>query len=548
MVIHLLRIAVAFASALLLASCGDSSGDDTPRPLPESISAIMAKPRYAGAGSKWSLVVLDAKTGETVYALDADRLSFTGSVRKLYSVGMALNTIGKDHRFTTSVHRTGTVTPQGVLSGDLVLVAAGDLTFGGRVKPDGTLDYTDFDHNEAPAFGGSGLTPQDPFAALNDLASQVRASGIQSVTGDVLIDDRLFDTFRVPNGNVLISPILVNENLVDVTVAPGAAAGAAAVVDWRPKVSGFAVTGSPVTIDAGPEADLAVSGDSFDSISLTCFGTPGCAGSVSSETSLAAGAIPLGYTAPLIGTSQFVGVLRVEEPATLARIAFIDALARAGVAVNAPTVAKNDAARLPSRASLDASTQVATFVSPPYSEYAKLVLKVSLNTGANLSLMHVGLSQGQRTRETALAAERKLLIDDMGLDPAGFDFPTNGSGSPDSRASARTTARLAAEMNRRPGYAAYRQGLPLLGVDGSLAAVGKTVVGREHIAAKSGATVDANDNMVAITMAGYIDAKSGRALTFALFVNDAGPLTGIADTLQVFEDEAQIAGIIYDLN
>ena len=102
-------------------------------------------------------------------------------------------------------------------------------------------------------------------------------------------------------------------------------------------------------------------------------------------------------------------------------------------------------------------------------------------------------------------------------------------------------------MDRR-GYAAYRNGLPRLGEDGSLAAIGKDVVGREHIAAKSGATVDSNGNMVALTLAGYIDAKSGRPLTFALFVNNAGPLTSLEDTLQVFEDEARIAGIIYELN
>ena len=544
--LHRFRIAVACFGAVLLSSCGGSSGDSA-QPLPASIAAIMAKPRYASAASKWSLVVLDAKTGETVYALDPDRLSFTGSVRKLYSVGMALNTIGPDHRFTTSVHRTGTVSPQGALSGDLVLVAAGDLTFGGRLKADGTLDYTDFDHNEAPAFGGSGLTPQDPLTALNELARQVRASGVQSVSGDVLVDARLFEAFRVPNGNVLISPMVVNENLIDVTVAPGASVGAPAQVDWRPKFSGFTVNGTPTTVAAGSAADLAVSGDSFDSIALTCFGTPSCAGRVSSEASLAPGAIPLGYVAPLIGTSPFVGVLRVEDPPTLARIAFIDALARAGVTVTAPAVAKNDATRLPPRESLVAATQVAAFVSPPYSEYAKLVLKVSLNTGANLSLMHVGLSQGQRTLETALAAERKLLVEDIGLDANGFAFPTNGSGSPDSRATARTTAQLAAAMSKRPGYATYRAGLPLLGVDGSLAAVGKNVVGKEHIAGKSGATV-IEGNMVAITMAGYIDAKSGRALTFALFVNDAGPASGIGDTLEVFDDEAQIAGIIYDLN
>jgi hypothetical protein len=49
------------------------------------------------------------------------------------------------------------------------------------------------------------------------------------------------------------------------------------------------------------------------------------------------------------------------------------------------------------------------------------------------------------------------------------------------------------------------------------------------------ATVDAAGNIAAISMAGHIDAKSGRPLSLALFVNDAGPLTDIGDTLLVFE-------------
>jgi D-alanyl-D-alanine carboxypeptidase len=544
---HSYRIAAAAACAFLLASCGGSPGNGESG-LPASIAAVMAKQRYIEAASKWSLVVMDAKTGEVVYALDPDRLSFTGSVRKLFSVGTALNTIGPDHCFTTGVHRTGALAGQGVLAGDLVLVAAGDLTFGGRARPDGRLSYTDFDHNEAPAFGGAGLTPEDPLAALNELARQVRAAGIRSVNGDVLVDDRLFDSFRVPNGNVLISPINLNENLIDVTVTPGARASEPASIDWRPKISGFAVTGSADTASAGSDADAAVSGDAFGSVSLSCLGSPDCTGTISSASSLAPALVPVGYEAPVIGNSQFVGVLRAEDPATFARIAFIDALQRAGVTVSAPTVAKNARDRLPESASLVESTRVATFVSPPYSEYARLILKVSLNTGANLSLMHVGLSQGQRTRETALAAERRLLIEDMGLDPASFDFPTNGSGSPDSRASARTTAKLIAAMSTRPSHEAFRQGLPLLGVDGSLASVGRNVVGKEHIAAKSGPTVDENGRMVAMSMAGTIEAKSGRPLTFALFVNDAGPANQLADTLEVFEDEARIAGLIYEMN
>lgn len=537
--------------ALLLSSCGGgdsvASTASAVQALPKDITALMTKPRYTNANSKWSLVVMDAKTGELVYAVEPDRLSLTGSVRKLFSVGTALDTLGPDHRFTTAVYRNGPATAGGVLAGDLVLVASGDLTFGGRAKSDGTLDFTDFDHNEAPSFGGSGLTPEDPLAALDDLARQVRASGIRSVSGDVVIDDRLFVGFRVLNGNTLISPININENLIDVTVTPGASIGDMARLDWRPKVSGFSVLGSPSTVAPAAQADLAAYGDNFGSISLNCLGLANCAGTLSSSASLAPGTIPVGYVAPLIGTKQYVGVLKAEDPATFARIAFIDALVRAGVTVTATTIARNATDRLPAPESLVDASRVAQFVSPPYSEYARLILKVSLNTGANLSLMHVGLSQQQRTREGALAAERSLLANNMGLDPAGFKFPTNGSGSPDSLASARMTAKLLASMSTRPSYAFYRKALPLLGVDGSLASVGKNVVGKEHMSMKSGATVD-KGQLIAISLAGYIEAKSGRALTFALFVNDAGPITDIGDSLQVFEDEAQIAGIVYELN
>ncbi len=114
-------------------------------------------------------------------------------------------------------------------------------------------------------------------------------------------------------------------------------------------------------------------------------------------------------------------------------------------------------------------------VSPPYSEYAKIILKVSLNLGANLSLTLFGLTEGQRTIRGALAAERSRLVDQMGINAHEFDFPTNGSGSPDSRAAPRATVKMLAEMSRRPTYKAYRAALPILGVDGSLAGSGLTL-------------------------------------------------------------------------
>jgi D-alanyl-D-alanine carboxypeptidase len=90
----------------------------------------MNKPRYKGA--TWSLLAKDMKTGETFYPLNTHKLSFTGSSRKLFSVGAALNEFGADYRQTTPVYSTGTVDGQGNLTGNLILYGQGDLTFGGR--------------------------------------------------------------------------------------------------------------------------------------------------------------------------------------------------------------------------------------------------------------------------------------------------------------------------------------------------------------------------------------------------------------------------------
>ena len=161
-------------------------------------------------------------------------MSLTGSTRKLFSVGMALNSLGADARQTTPVYRTGTVDGQGALTGDLVLVGGGDLTFGGRRLDDNTVQVTDFDHNDANSLGSAVLTPQDPLYALDQLATQVKASGVHSVSGNVAVDDRMFEPYRVPNGNLLVTPMLVNENQVDVSITP-TQANQPATVDYRPR-------------------------------------------------------------------------------------------------------------------------------------------------------------------------------------------------------------------------------------------------------------------------------------------------------------------------
>jgi PBP4 family serine-type D-alanyl-D-alanine carboxypeptidase len=512
--------------ALATNDCSPADGS-----LPAGITSVMKKPRYAK--STWHLLVVDVATGETVYELDPDKMALTASVRKLFSVGLALTQFGTDHRFTTPVYRQGKVDDQGVLAGDLILVAAGDLTLGGRLNDDGTIAYTDFDHNDANNLGTAILPSQDPLHGLDSLARQVRAAGITTVSGQIAIDDRLFDSFRVPNQKLLITPMMVNENMVDVTVTP-AQVGQPAAVTWRPETGAFRVENTVTTTAARTPSTISLSGDSL----VTCVGTADCAGTIEGD-------IPVDFEAQLSGRPESVQTFRIEDPVAFARIAFIEALERAGVTVETSSALANPTDALPAANSYAPQSRVAEFSSPPYSEYAKLILKVSLNLGANLSLMLFGLAHGQRTIADALAVERQTLISRMGIEGDAFDFPTNGSGSPDSQATARATVQMLAEMGKSAVGPIYKASLPVLGVDGSLANSGVTMPARGHVFAKTGTTLDQN-GLKAQNLAGYIDSKNGRRLAFAIFANDAGPIEQISDVAEVFEDEAAIANAIYE--
>jgi PBP4 family serine-type D-alanyl-D-alanine carboxypeptidase len=524
---------------LMLVGCDSTNDgfiqtDTTGTAPPQSILDIMNRPRYAEA--TWSLLVVDLDSGQTYYELNPDLLSFTGSARKLFSVGALLNAVGAGHRQSTAVHRQGTVTA-GVLNGDLILVAGGDLTFGGRRIDANTIQVTDVDHNSANGPGTAILTPQDPLFGLQQLAAQVKAAGIDSVTGQVVVDDRLFETYRVPNGNVLTTPMYLNENLIDVTVTPTQAGQAAGLV-YRPQTGFFDVVNQVMTGIAGSELTVAFSGDGL---------TSGVG-----DTGTVTGEIPIDHVAPITGLNSFVGTYRVEDPNSFARTAFIEALQAQGVAIAAATVEVNPEAILPVNFNYDASTQVADFLSVPYSEHARLILKVSLNQGANLSLSLFGIQNGQRTVQGALAIERETLVNVFGLAPDSFDFPSNGSGSPDSQATPRALVEMLTAMSKTANAGPYREALPILGVDGTLAHTGQTLPALGQVFAKTGTTVSPDENneleIKAKTLAGYVDTAGGRRVVFALIMNDGGPLTNlVADLEEVLEDQAEISNEIFEL-
>ena len=157
--------------------------------LSPEIRKVIDEPRFQHA--HWGILVALRSTGEVLYERDADKLFAPASTTKLYSVAAALDALGADYRFETPIYRRGTVGSEGVLTGDLILVASGDLTMGGREATSDKIEFTKADHTYANPSGNAILTRGDPLSGLNRLAQQVAATGIRQIHGQIIVDARL---------------------------------------------------------------------------------------------------------------------------------------------------------------------------------------------------------------------------------------------------------------------------------------------------------------------------------------------------------------------
>ena len=129
----------------------------------QRIRQITARPVFKH--STVGVEVYDLTTQQILVAMNEDKLFTSGSTTKLITEGTALALLGENYRFHTRVYSTGSITPDGTLQGDLVLVASGDPNLSGRVEEDDTLDFTSFDHSYAGVLPGKSVTG-DPLQVL----------------------------------------------------------------------------------------------------------------------------------------------------------------------------------------------------------------------------------------------------------------------------------------------------------------------------------------------------------------------------------------------
>src|SRR5437867_10230511 len=99
--------------------------------LQKSLKEHVSQPRFAAA--LWGVKIVASDSGKTVYEYNSQKLLSPASNSKLYTVALALDTLGPEYRIKTSLYSKAKPNKAGTLNGDLIVCGRGDPTINARL-------------------------------------------------------------------------------------------------------------------------------------------------------------------------------------------------------------------------------------------------------------------------------------------------------------------------------------------------------------------------------------------------------------------------------
>src|SRR6266404_4061937 len=430
---------------------------------------------------EWGLLIVDAETGETLYEINADRYFVPASNMKLFTTALALAKLGPDYRFHTTLETHGTVSPEGVLNGDLYLVGRGDPNLSNRKFP--------YDLKEE--FDGA------PEKVLAELVDALVAKGVKEISGDVIGDDSHFPREPYPNGweiddmvweyGAAVSAIVVDDNTVALTLIAGDSAGTPVQAMVVPSTPDFVVQNNVVTSAADTKSDLTLTREP------------------NSKVVVIRGTMPA-HSAPR------KLVLALHDPAEHAAVLLSQLLAAHGVKVAGGA----RSIHIPETAGAAPRAVLAEHVSVPLNDSIKLVNKISQNLHTEMLLRTAARNTAVWNSPDDLTKFPQDFYAAAGIAP-GDVIQTDGSGlSRHDLVTPRAIVALLKHAQSQPWFVPYYASLPVAGVDGTLETLMKNTPSAGHIHAKTGSVEHVR------TRSGFADTSGGRRLIFSFMSNNQG--------------------------
>jgi len=449
--------------------------------LGRTLDALLSSAEFSG--SRWGIAVISLNDGKLVYEKNGDKLFTPASNMKVYTTAVALDLLGADYRWRTSVYAAAEPDPSGTINGDLILY--------GRGSPD-LVATNKADNNNS----------------LEELARSLANRGVKRVRGNVVGDESYFRGNPVGEGwewndlqwyfGAEASALSVNGNSVDVSVAPPTKAGEQPIVTTSDDDGYVQVTNNVATVERGASYRIGINrGLSDNKVNVW-------------------GEFPAG--------SRGYGVsLSVHHPSLWAARLFAKALRSQGITVDGQISSRDS--RVPEKERLDPQRMVelASASGKTLGEIVRVTNKLSVNLYAELILRTLGHER------RALLFESEPRGRERGDDEAGVgiirlwlaragirsDHLALHDGSGLSRLDLITpvaTAQLMAAMRRTNSGQVFLDSLPVAGTDGTLGGRLPSLMGR--VQAKTGALTYDN------ALSGYLTTGNGKSLVFSIISND----------------------------
>jgi D-alanyl-D-alanine carboxypeptidase/D-alanyl-D-alanine-endopeptidase (penicillin-binding protein 4) len=462
------------------------SGSDSAVELGRSIDRAITESEFAFA--RWGVSVVSLRDGRVVYARDADKTFTPASNMKVYTTSVALDMLGADYRWRTSVYADAEPDRDGTIKGDLMLYGRGAPDLGARAER-GTPNH------------------------LAQLADDLYKRGVRRVRGNVVGDESYFRGEPLGDGwlwndvqwyfGAEVSALTVNSNETTLTITSANKADAEASIKLDTASDYFHVINDTKTVARGAPLTIGVTRGLSDN-DVRVWGD------------FAAG-----------GRSYSVR-LSVHKPALWAAELFLRALRSRGITVDGETRLIDARSRPGSsdgeRSDSSHGVELASINSRTLGEIVHATNKESLNLNAELILRTLGKERGSTAPDPDPARMRTRGDDQAGaavvrlwLERAGISTGTlalhDGSGlSRLDRITPDATARLLAAIAKTPSANVFRDSLPVSGRDGTLRSRLNRVSGR--ILAKTGTLTYTN------SLSGYATSADNEPLAFSIICND----------------------------
>ena len=455
---------------VLVAGCAKNRPATSPPPL-DPVEQLQSdfKAILDGPGRRratWGIVVQSTARQDRLVELNPRNLLVPGSSLKLVTVASAAEAVGWDYTFETTLLATGPIT-DGVLHGDLVIAGSGDPSVLGRG-------------------GNDSLAPW---------AAALRERGIARIDGRIIADDNAVEEPRPGFAwswedlgyayGAVAGALNLGENALTLVVQPGAAEGAAPIIE--------------LPADAG---DLAI-------VNHAITGAPGSTALVWPEWLPGETRVTIEGSIPIGSGPARIGIASGNPTRWFARSVRAQLVAD-GIEITGDGVDVDDLPYPPAQAS---SHVLYVHRSRPLADIVRPLLKDSINLYAEAVLRLATGRNGARVTGAALDATRARL-ESWGIPKDGIQI-VDGSGL--SRRNVVAPETLLAILLRAydpSGLSPFMHALPVAGRDGTLESRMRGTAAEGNVIAKTGTLSNVR------TLAGYVKTADGETVAFVIMVNN----------------------------